>query len=575
MKSRLYFLDNLRTFMIFLVVVLHAGIVYEPILETYWIVSDPDKSNGLGFVRLYLDIMVMFIIFFISGYFIPASVKSKTDIQFIMAKFKRIMLPWIVAVFTLIPIYKFIFLASRGMPQEAWYTYFHLFQRTGSDPSLFSNFPVMNWLWFLPVLFMFQVAYWMLSKTRVFNINISLKTGVILTVILGIVYGMIISHLELRGWYNSALLHFQRERLLMYFMVFLLGSLCYKLKVFETDHKNKRMYIWANISLTVFLAIFTATALNFFFNMIDPARNYFFVSPLVDGIAFYGSMLISMLSFLYLFIYLFRFRFNKVNPLMDELNKNAYGVYINHMAVMGVIAWMMLGVDLPLFIKYLILITFTFIITNGLVYAYRMLIKPSLPHNVAGKLAVLAAMLLTITIYAKQSKPDMDNDIIEEAVDINVQPSTGLHMAVINGDLETVKLHIAAGSDLDIVEPAGGSSPLITAALLGKTDIANALIDAGADVNFRNKEGSTPLHTAAFFCRTEIVESLLSHGADKSIRNNSGSTALESVEVPFEMVRGIYDYFGATLGPIGLELDYEQIEKTRPEIAEILSKNND
>ena len=44
MKTRINFLDNLRTFLIFLVIVLHAGIVYEPILEEVWIVSDPVKQ---------------------------------------------------------------------------------------------------------------------------------------------------------------------------------------------------------------------------------------------------------------------------------------------------------------------------------------------------------------------------------------------------------------------------------------------------------------------------------------------------------------------------------------------------
>jgi len=33
MKTRINFLDNMRTFLIFLVIVLHAGIVYEPILQ--------------------------------------------------------------------------------------------------------------------------------------------------------------------------------------------------------------------------------------------------------------------------------------------------------------------------------------------------------------------------------------------------------------------------------------------------------------------------------------------------------------------------------------------------------------
>jgi hypothetical protein len=91
-------------------------------------------------------------------------------------------------------------------------------------------------------------------------------------------------------------------------------------------------------------------------------------------------------------------------------------------------------------------------------------------------------------------------------------------------------------------------------------------------VNLQNNEGSTPLHTAAFFCRTAIVEALLANGADISIRNNSGSTALESVTVPFPFVVGIYEYFANALGPMGLVLDFEEIEETRPVIAEMLQK---
>jgi len=96
------------------------------------------------------------------------------------------------------------------------------------------------------------------------------------------------------------------------------------------------------------------------------------------------------------------------------------------------------------------------------------------------------------------------------------------------------------------------------------------LIEAGADVNYKNNEGSTPLHTAAFFCHTEVVKALLEKGADKNIRNNAGSTALESVAGRFEEVKPIYDYLVTAFGPLGLELDFEHIKLSRPVIAEML-----
>jgi hypothetical protein len=146
----------------------------------------------------------------------------------------------------------------------------------------------------------------------------------------------------------------------------------------------------------------------------------------------------------------------------------------------------------------------------------------------------------------------------------------GIHEAVISGDLEAVRRHIATGSDLNEREPAGGSSPLMSAATFGQTDAALALIDAGADLNQQNNDGSTALLTAAFFCRTEIVEALLAAGADRSIPNNAGSTALDVVTMPFETLQPTYDFIGSLLAPYGLELDYDRIRQTRPVIADML-----
>ena len=60
-KNRIYFLDNLRTFIIFLVVCYHTGWVYESsgVLSWAWIVDDPSKNNFTGLFNLILDIFMM------------------------------------------------------------------------------------------------------------------------------------------------------------------------------------------------------------------------------------------------------------------------------------------------------------------------------------------------------------------------------------------------------------------------------------------------------------------------------------------------------------------------------------
>ena len=149
-------------------------------------------------------------------------------------------------------------------------------------------------------------------------------------------------------------------------------------------------------------------------------------------------------------------------------------------------------------------------------------------------------------------------------------PDIDIHTATFLGNLDAIQQHIKAGSNLDEREPTLGSSPLISAAVFGKTEVARALIKAGADVNLKNNEGSTALHSAAFLCRLEIVRMLLENGVDKELQNNYGSTALQSVSGPFSDVKFIYDQFSKDLGPLGLKLVYEQIKTTRPKIAEML-----
>jgi CubicO group peptidase (beta-lactamase class C family) len=148
-------------------------------------------------------------------------------------------------------------------------------------------------------------------------------------------------------------------------------------------------------------------------------------------------------------------------------------------------------------------------------------------------------------------------------------PAVSIHMAALAGNIEAVRQHIAAGSDLN-EKDAWGSTPLIIASAFGKTEVARALIEAGADLNITNSDGATALHTAAFLCRTEIVEALLDKGANRYLRDNFGSTALESVADPFDDVKDFYDTIRQGLGPLGLRLDYERIRATRPRIAEML-----
>jgi len=68
--NRIYFLDNLRTFMIFLVVLYHAGLVYASSgVGTYinWLVVDSSTNDLPDLVNLIVDIFLLLPYFLLQG----------------------------------------------------------------------------------------------------------------------------------------------------------------------------------------------------------------------------------------------------------------------------------------------------------------------------------------------------------------------------------------------------------------------------------------------------------------------------------------------------------------------------
>ncbi len=182
----------------------------------------------------------------------------------------------------------------------------------------------------------------------------------------------------------------------------------------------------------------------------------------------------------------------------------------------------------------------------------------------------LVLLLLTSACGQSGNKSKTEASNTTETESVVAAPEIDIQAAILSDNLEVVKQHISAGTDLNKKDPMTGATPLITAASFGKNKIAQLLIDAGADLLVKNNDGATALHTAAFFCRVEVVQSLIDAKADKTAKNNFGMTPRESVMGSFAEIKPIYEMLQQQLGPIGLQIDLMEIEKTRPVIAMML-----
>jgi ankyrin repeat protein len=131
-------------------------------------------------------------------------------------------------------------------------------------------------------------------------------------------------------------------------------------------------------------------------------------------------------------------------------------------------------------------------------------------------IAIVAAVLVVGCGESQPPEPPT-----AKATDISI------HKAARDGNIEAVKQHLAAGTDVN-AKGNYGLTPLYWAAQSGYKEVAELLIAKGADVNAKSSEGTTPLHRATYYSdHKEIAELLISKGADVNAKDDGGKTPLD------------------------------------------------
>jgi cytohesin len=101
-------------------------------------------------------------------------------------------------------------------------------------------------------------------------------------------------------------------------------------------------------------------------------------------------------------------------------------------------------------------------------------------------------------------------------------PVISIHDAALEGNIEVVKQHLAAGADVNTKHKPYGT-PLHSAA---NKEIAELLIANGADVNAKDIYDRTPLHAVAEEGHKAVADLLIAKGADVNAKDVDGWTPL-------------------------------------------------
>ena len=87
-------------------------------------------------------------------------------------------------------------------------------------------------------------------------------------------------------------------------------------------------------------------------------------------------------------------------------------------------------------------------------------------------------------------------------------PEISIHKAAYQGNIDAVRQHIAAGTDVNTQDDSGWT-PFHWAASKVHNKVAKLLIEEGADVNVVNKDGLAPLD----YAENQIFGVLIDNGA--------------------------------------------------------------
>ena len=341
-QERLYFLDNLKWFIIWLMVVFHAAMCYMAYAPDWWYVVDTSQPVFSATVFIcWADIFIMPVMFFASGYFGLMSLSRYPLGRFWGKKGVRIIFPWIVGSMLIAPPVTYIILASRHSPMGFYEFYTTLFWGPLYEQAQY---------WYLGALtalyLMLSVAVVLFPSLRTERVGRVPSKGFFLLLLFIAVgsIGLISSRMHPDTWsFYAYLLVLQPVRIPLYIAVFFTGALAWRWKWFTEGGYTPSAGSWG--------LAFAWTGIAYLWQKFCLPSYGLEPEVLVWANAlFMGLFALSALFFLLGGFHRF---LNRTNRVLSALSETSYGVYYLHMPVLFCTAWAFVGVALNVYVKYL------------------------------------------------------------------------------------------------------------------------------------------------------------------------------------------------------------------------------
>lgn len=340
--KRIFFLDNLKAFIVILMVVFHAAMCYMAYAPEWWYVLDTQRVFSATLFVLWADIFIMPVMFFISGYFGLKSLAKKSQHTFWKSKLVRIGIPWGIGAIFIAPVIAYLMIASRNIPMDFWTFYTTLFWGAAYQQAQY---------WYLGAL---MALYLLLAiLTQLFpgikqQISPS-KPSVIFFVLIALAgtagIGLVNSVLPDGVWIHPLyILMLQPTRVALYLIYFFLGAWAWHCQWFSAGGWQPPAGVWTPLFIIMSFIYVSNRAIPGLFQLAP--QQAVWLNALFHSI-FCLTAIFGLLSF-------FQQYLDRTTRIWGALAATSYPIYFLHQFFVQEAAWLIRPLEANAYVKYLL-----------------------------------------------------------------------------------------------------------------------------------------------------------------------------------------------------------------------------